>query len=166
MKLTNLALLGAIFGPNATAATDAITGINDPLKRKLSSIASTKSAKLSKAAGVDYPATAATIVAAMGCGAGYSCGDDCYTLNEEAVDALEAIATGDDAPADWAVPVYYGYGICDGSLVCRVRIPSDETEQADVDEALAFFSDVQDECDEADPAPGTIGLAGILFSKS
>lgn len=169
MKLTNLALLCAIFGPNATSATDAITGINDPLKRKLSSsstsIASTKSAKISKAAGIGYQVAAAMIVAGSGCGEGHSCGDDCYTLNADAFEALEAIAAGDDAPEHWLVPVYYGYGICDSSLECKAKIPSEDTEQADLEEALEFYSAVQDECDEADPAP-TIGLAGLGFGKS
>ena len=156
MKLTNLALLGAIFGPNATSATDAITGINDPLKRKLSSsssssssdysIASTKSAKFSKASDIDYQATAAKIVAGLGCGAGYSCGDDCYTLNPEAVEALEAIAEGDKAiPVHFGemVPVNYGFGICDSSMVCQAEIPSAETDQTDVNTAVALFAEVK-----------------------
>jgi hypothetical protein len=151
MKLTNLALLCAIFGPNATSATDAITGINDPRKRKLSSSeasssASTKSAKFGKghASNIDYIGAAAAIATGLGNNGCQQCGDKCYTMNFEAIGALEAIATGESDEGTWLTPVDYEFGVCNNNLECISRNPS---KGFALTEAIALFSEAQDTCE-------------------
>ena len=173
MKLTNLALLGAIFGPNATAATDAITGI-DPRKRKLSSSqasssSSTKSSKKSKGAGynIDYPKVAAVILASLGC-SDSECGNSCHTMNDEAVDALEAIATGGSLEQAWRTSADYRFGVCNSSLECITSDPFDEGGDFTVTHpsVLSVFSGAQDTCedDSVPPIEELMALYGkILF---
>ncbi len=177
MKLTNLALLGAIFGPNATSATDAITGINDPLKlkRKLSSSSSsststssgsTKSAKISKSAGVDYRLNAEGIIDGSGCD-GKSCGTPCYTIkNAEAVYALEGIARGSSSASALLATVSYGLGVCDTNSECAAVTPSAETDDGDIDALTLLLIERLDECGVGGEAVSTITeIVGGTVSK-